>query len=302
MRATIIIITHNSAGVLGRCLDSLRETPSELVVVDNASADQSAGIARAAGAIVIANPENRGFAAAANQGARAAQSEYLLYLNPDTELLQKFDDLILALDRDPGASASAGLLVDLNGRPQTGFTLRRLPTFAALAFEVLLINRLWPSNPVNRRYRCLDRPLDDPGEAEQPPAACLMLRRSALDAVGGWDERFFPIWFEDVDLCARLRAAGYRILFCPSSRWRHQGGHSLDSISFAQRQLFWYRNLLGYVQKHMGSAAAPAMRILVFAGATARMFAMLFRPSGEWVSAKTWGAYWAVLRLALLGP
>lgn len=292
-----IVVSYNSAECLPACLDSLRGTGAEVIVVDNASADGSAAVARRHGARVIANAENRGFAAAANQGARAATAEFLLYLNPDAALQAGFADLVRTLVDDPQAAAAAGLLVDGSGRPQVGFSLRTLPGFAALAFEVLLVNRIWPNNPVNRRYRCLDLPLDRPCEAEQPAGACLLVRRQALEQVGYWDEGFHPLWFEDVDLCLRLRRAGFRILFCPACRCRHKGGHSLAAISFAQRQVFWYRNLLYYVQKHMGSAAALAMRIVVCAGATARLIASWGVGGGQ----RSWSAYWAVMKLALRG-
>ncbi len=297
MSVSVIIVTCNSAEYLRACLESLRSTGAEIIVVDNASTDNSAEVAQRHGARVIRNGENRGFAGAANQGARAAAGNCLLFLNPDTVLLGGFEELARALEENPGAGAAAGLLLDPAGRPQVGFNLRALPSFVTLAFEVLLLNRLWPGNPVNRRYRCLDAPLDRAGETEQPAGACLAVRRQALEEVGYWDEAFHPLWFEDVDLCQRLRRAGFAIRFCPAARWRHYGAHSLVRISFAQKQVFWYRSLLYYVRKHEGSAAALVMRMLVCAGATARMMATLLVPGGE----RIWSAYWAVMKAALTG-
>ncbi len=297
---SVIIITYNSAGHIATCLESLRDTGAEIIVVDNRSSDETVAVAMEGGARVIANRENRGFAAAANQGARAAAAaaRYVLFLNPDAVLEKGFEDLVRTIEAAPGAGAAAGLLVDGDGRPQVGFTVRALPGFAALAFEVLLVNRLWPANPVNRRYRCLRVPLDRTIDVEQPAGACLLVRREALEQIGGWDEVFYPLWFEDVDLCLRLRRAGFRILLCPASRWRHRGAHSLARISFAQKQFFWYRNLFCYVQKNMGSTAAPAMRALTCVGVSIRMFAALFAPGGT----RSWSAYWAVMKLALTGP
>ena len=294
----VVVVSYNSSKYLPLCLDSLRGVGVEIIVVDNASTDDSVAVARQHGVRVIANSENRGLAAAANQGARASAAEFLLFLNPDAVLLDGFADLLRAVIQEPQAGAVAGLLLDEAGRPQVGFNVRSLPSFVTLACEVLLLNRLWPRNPVNRRYRCLDVPLDRPGEIEQPAGACLLVRRRALEQVGYWDEHFYPLWFEDVDLCLRLRRSGYPILFCPTCRWRHHGEHSLDSISFARKQLFWYRNLLYYVRKHMGSAAALAMRLLVCAGAAARWMATLVVPSGQQRSS----TYWAVMKLALSRP
>lgn len=292
---SIIIITHNSAGDLPVCLQALAGLPAELIVVDNASADASVEIANRFGARVIANGENRGFAGAANQGAHAASGGYLLYLNPDAVLKEGFDHLVGALENDPGAAAASGLLLDPSGAPQIGFNVRRFPTFTSLAFEVLLFNRLWPGNPVNRRYRCLDVPLDRACEVEQPAGACLLVRRSVLEALGGWDERFFPVWFEDVDLCLRLHRAGRRIRFEPACRLGHRGAHSVSRLPFAEKQFFWYRNLVCFVRKHMGSRAALAMKFLVFAGASARLILSSVTPGRQ----ETWSAYRSVIRFAL---
>ena len=114
--------------------------------------------------------------------------------------------------------------MDPQNQVQAGFTLRRLPTPLVLAFEVLLINRLWPGNPANWHYRCYGFDYDEPGEVEQPAGAFLMFRRQVWEQLGGFDERFYPIWFEDVDFCKRIRDHGGRIYYDPRSRrqppWR----------------------------------------------------------------------------------
>lgn len=297
MPVSIIIIAYNSAAHLPACLDSLAGVDAEVMVIDNASSDGSAEAARRAGVRVIANAENRGFAGAANQGAGCTSGDYLLFLNPDAVLLEGFDALVASLEGDARAGAACGLLLDAAGRPQAGFNFRSFPTLGSLAFELLGINRAWPGNPINRRYRCLDVPLDRPAVVEQPPGACLLVRRSALERVGGWDERFHPVWFEDVDLCLRLRKAGFHARFAPESRWRHYGAHSVATISFVEKQFFWYRNLVGFVEKHFGSAAALAFRPLICAGATARWIGASVTPGGQY----SWDAYRAVMKAALKG-
>jgi GT2 family glycosyltransferase len=294
---SIIIIAYNSAGYLPGCLDSLAGTNAEILVIDNASSDGSAEVARSRGVRVIANSENRGFAGAANQGASNTSGDYLLFLNPDTVLLEGFDALAASLENDPQAGMACGLLLDDAGRPQTGFNFRAFPTFAALAFELLGINRLWPHNPVNRRYRCLDTQLDRPAVVEQPAGACLLVRRSALEEAGGWDESFHPVWFEDVDLCLRLSRAGFHARFEPASRWRHYGAHSVATISFAEKQFFWYRNLVCFAAKHLGSTAALALRPLICVGATARWMGACFSLGGRC----SWRAYRAVMFAAITG-
>jgi N-acetylglucosaminyl-diphospho-decaprenol L-rhamnosyltransferase len=164
-----VIVTRNSEEVIGPCLDALAKMAPQFmpVVVDNASTDDTLQRVRAhPGVRVIANRENRGFAAAVNQGVASClaaehvevtDADPILLLNPDVNLLTAVDTLA---DASAKYGLAAGKLVDMTGRAQAGFTIRRFPTAASLIFELFGINRLWRSNPVNRRYRYLDKNLD----------------------------------------------------------------------------------------------------------------------------------------------
>jgi len=242
------------------------------VVVDNASSDDTLSRVRSrAGVRLIANRGNRGFAAAVNQGVReAGQAQLLLLLNPDVRLATPLDDLIDAGRRH---GLAAGKLVGEDGRAQTGFALRRFPAPAALVLELFGINRLWPSNPVNRRYRYLDRDLDQPGPVEQPAGAFLMTRRDAWERLGGLDERFHPVWFEDVDFCRRAADAGYRIEYVPSVTARHAGGHSVRQVPRAYRAMYWCDSLLRYAVKHFAPLAYRGVCVAVIVSAVPRMVA-----------------------------
>jgi GT2 family glycosyltransferase len=256
----IIVVTYNSAALIGACLDSClaHEPGAELVVVDNASQDRTPEVVRSRPLVrLIANTENIGFAAAVNQGVRATTAPYILLLNPDARLLTSAQSM--AEECRKGAGAVGGKLANPDGSAQTGFALRRFPTAATLAFEALGINRLWPNNPLNRRYRCLDHDLDAPCEAEQPAGAFLMFRRDAWQAVGGFDQAFHPVWFEDVDFCKRLKDRGISIRYTPAAVACHVGGHSVKSLDWADRQGYWYGSLLRYAGKHF----RPAQRRLV---------------------------------------
>jgi N-acetylglucosaminyl-diphospho-decaprenol L-rhamnosyltransferase len=246
-----VIVTHNSADVIHSCMEALSKMGPEMtpIIVDNASSDETVDRVRSCGGVrLIANPENRGFAAAVNQGAREArESEFILLLNPDVELLTAVDQLTESARR---YGLAAGRLLDQAGRTQTGFTLRRFPTPAALICELFGINRLWPSNPVNRRYRCLDCDYDQPAMVEQPAGALLMVRRDVWEKLGGFDEQFYPVWFEDVDFCRRAVDAGYQIAYMPSVTARHEGGHSVGRILEGRRATYWCVSLLRYGAKH----------------------------------------------------
>jgi GT2 family glycosyltransferase len=283
-RVAIVIITYNSAAEIGRCLDalaSLSEAEAEIVVVDNASADNTPEevVARhSRGNIrLIANPENAGFAAALNQGVRASTAPLILSLNPDALLVRGLDAMAECLEQ-PGTGAVGGMLIGEDGAPQTGFMARNLPTPAALVFEVLGINRLWPANPVNWHYRCLGL---NPGLGldpmkvslvDQPAGAFLMFSRAAWETVGGFDERFRPIWFEDVDFCARIKAAGFRIFYHPAAVAIHTGSHSIGPLPLENRERYWYGSLLKYAAKHYRSTAFRTICLAVAAGAFVRAF------------------------------
>jgi len=287
-----VVVTYNSELEIDNCLKSL-ENVAEIVVVDNGSADRTCEIAagRRAQVRLIANSENRGFAGAANQGVEATTSPLLLFLNPDAAVVSGLEALVRQFE-DPRVGAATGRLVDVAGRIQLGFNIRSFPTPASLACELLLINRLWPANPVNRRYRCLDMDYCRSQNVEQPAGAFLMVRREALRQVGGWDERFFPLWFEDVDLCRRIARAGYRIQYEPLCVARHRGAHSLASIPAGQRRLYWYGSLLSYSNKHFSPPARAAVRLSVLLGASLRMLASLARGCER-------QSYETVIRMAL---
>jgi GT2 family glycosyltransferase len=240
------------------------------VVVDNASSDDTVERVRArTGVRLIANRDNRGFAAAANQGVReVGEAEFLLLLNPDACLATPLNDLIEASRRH---GLAAGKLVGQDGRAQRGFTLRRFPTPATLVFELLGLNRMWPRNPVNRRYRYLDRDLNQPGPVEQPAGAFLMVRRDVWERLGGLDEQFYPVWFEDVDFCRRAADARYRIECVPSVTARHVGGHSIGQVPRQYRAMYWCDSLLKYAVKHFRPVAYRGVCAAVIVGAVPRM-------------------------------
>jgi len=266
----IVIVTYNSAGDIGPCLDAALATGAEVVVVDNGSYDETLSQIRARNATLITNPENRGFAAAVNQGTRAIRAEYVLLLNPDAVLQSGLDALRDACSA-PGIGAVGGKLLDTHRKVQVGFNVRRLPTPLVLALEILLVNRIWPRNPANWHYRCYDFAYDKPAEVEQPAGAFLMFRRKVWEELGGFDERFYPIWFEDVDFCKRLRDHGYRVYYEPRAVAVHRGGHSIQKILLEERQLYWYRSLLKYGFKHFPWGVTQALCLAVMIGSCLRM-------------------------------
>ena len=269
---TIVIVTYNSAGHIERCVESCGALP--VIVVDNASADDTLDrVRRYATVHLIANRENVGFAKGVNQAVAAAHSPFLLLLNPDVELETPVDALVEACSR-PGAGIAAGLLRDSHGGIQAG-SARRFPTAATLAAEVLGLNRIFPRNRWNRAYRYLDRNLLEGGEVDQPAGAFLLFRRDLWARLEGFDERFSPVWFEDVDFCKRAKDCGYRAVLVPGVHAKHEGGHSIATLDWECRERYWYVSLLKYASKHftpwqrrkVGAAVVPGSLIRAMIGA-----------------------------------
>jgi N-acetylglucosaminyl-diphospho-decaprenol L-rhamnosyltransferase len=250
MRLAALVITHNSEACVRACLEScLRHAdafPEGILVIDNASTDSTcSAVAEFPDVRLVENPVNCGFAGAVNQGLRAlARADAVLVLNPDVELASSPAALAEALEAHPRAGAAGGLLLDSGGAPQRGFLLRRLPTPASLCFEALGLNRLWPSNPVNR---------------------------SAWAAVSGFDESFHPVWFEDVDFVCRLLDAGWGAVYTPAFRARHLGGHSVLQMDWEQRQRNWYSGLIRYVSKHFQTPGRILVCLSIVVGTLPRV-------------------------------
>lgn len=272
-RVAIVIVTYNSGAEIGGCLDALAGarlgSGAEILVVDNASTDNTRDEVVARGVRLIANPANTGFAAAVNQGVRETSAPLVLLLNPDASLVRGLDTMAACFDR-PETGAVGGMLIGEDGAPQTGFMARNLPTPAVLLLEVLGINRLWPHNPVNWHYRCLGLDRGSVSLVGQPAGAFLMFSRAVWETVGGFDERFWPIWFEDVDFCARIKTAGFLSYFHPECVAKHAGSHSIRGLLFEKRERYWYGSLLGYAAKHYRSSVFVTICLAVAVGAVFR--------------------------------
>lgn len=302
---SILIVTWNSERWIGRCLRAIPAACEglsyEVIVHDNASSDDTVGVVRGAPKTsIIAAPVNAGFAAATNRAAAESRGPFLFFLNPDCELAPRSISLLVDFLREhPNAAVAAPLLADERGSSQREFQLRRFPTLWSFAAEILAIEKLLPSNSITAKYRCRDLDLTRPQPVEQPAAAAMMLRRDAFDAVGPLDERFWPAWFEDVDYCRRLAAAGREIWVVPAAQARHAGGASLQSVPFARFVDLWYANLWRYARKWFGRGEVEALRWIIIAGMILRLPAaaagVAHPEAGRWNAMR---AYAAVLRRA----
>ncbi|HVF10066.1 MAG TPA: glycosyltransferase family 2 protein [Abditibacteriaceae bacterium] len=260
---SVLIVNWNTRELLRACLFSLRATcravAHEVVVVDNASQDDAAALVRAEFPEVrlIANTRNAGYAAANNQAFAIARGAFIWLLNPDTEVhpsaLQHLIDFLLE-DARRGAVASA--LIDARtGRPQ--FSCRTFPTPAALWVEAAGLAKCYPRSRRFGFYRMGWWRYHDTRQVEQPMASSLLLRRAAIEDAGGLFDEQFPIFFNDVDLCWRLRAAGWQIWYLPDSTVLHHGGGSTHQV-WPEMIRESHRGLRRFYEKHYrGVLRAP---------------------------------------------
>ncbi|MCA8980534.1 MAG: glycosyltransferase family 2 protein [Planctomycetes bacterium] len=265
MKLSVVITSWNTRALLRRCLDSVAAATdgldAEVIVVDNGSADGSAELVamRYPSVVLLRNAENLGYAIATNQGARAARGEYLLLLNSDTELDRSaLDALIGWLDQRGDYAGAAPRLLESDGSVQRAcmrFPRRR----TAFAFGTPL-ERARPRSRELDRYYARDFDYERDGDVEQPPAACLLLRRSAWDELGGMDESLW-LFFNDVDLCARLAEGGGRLRFIASATVRHVGGASTARFTDFVPQ--WQGDRLRYYRKYFGAAGVACVKLAV---------------------------------------
>lgn len=200
---TVILVAYNSAGVLAQAIASVPEG-APVIVVDNASSDASVTCAREHGATVIEAGANLGFGPGCNLGAEAAETPFLLFLNPDARLLPDTLPTLLATAAEhPRAAAFGPLILDADGVPETPRARTLLDDGPAMMDSV----------PTTTRSVAF------------LSGACLLVRRDAFEHIGGFDPAIF-LYLEDDDLCLRLRNAGHDLLLVPAARVRHDQGTS----------------------------------------------------------------------------
>lgn len=292
---SILIVTWNSERWIERCLRSIGAACDgiayEVLVYDNASTD--ATLNRISDNVhVIRSSANDGFAAGTNRALAQSTGRFVFFLNPDCELSPNALTLLINfLDQNPHVAAATPLLEDELGDSQREFQLRRLPTLGSLAAEVLLADKLFPHNKTTARYRYRDADLTHPIRVEQPAAAAFLIRREVFDEIGPLDERFEPAWFEDVDYCRRLAAAGKEIFAVPAARARHFGGASLEHVGLGRFTDVWYRNMWLYARKWFTPGESEALRWMIITGMLLRCVASLAgfaNGNGRWPSMRAY--------------
>ena len=275
----VIVVSYNTRDLTLQAVASARKATDGLdarvIVADNGSADGTVGAVRAAypEVTVLENPDNPGYGAAINRAASAQRSTHLCAMNADVVLepgsllkLRRF----LAMNRSCGLVGPA--LAYPDGKPQR--SAKRFPTLGLALGEVLALHALAPGNRWVRRFYYEDQDLTRDAEVDTVSGSVMMLRAEAFETVRGFDEEF-RMYFEETDLCRRLRDGGHSVAFCPGARAVHRHGASTRQTSV--RQVEYYVSYVRYFRKHHSRAAAAILRAAVVLGALSRMAALVFK-------------------------
>ena len=232
-QVSVIIVNYNCGKFLKDCLvsvlNNLKNIEYEVIVSDNGSTDGSVeGIRKEFPVVrVLENGRNVGFAAANNRAAKAARGEYLFLLNPDTVILDRdFAKIVRFMDSHKDAGAAGPLVLNTDGTMQRQCK-RGWPTFRNSFFYYSGLWKLFPRSrtwkKISGGYFCLDKPDDAVCEVDQLSGAAMLVRRYTWEALGGMDERYTMYW-DDTDLCFRIKSQGAKIYYVPLSQITHYGG------------------------------------------------------------------------------
>jgi N-acetylglucosaminyl-diphospho-decaprenol L-rhamnosyltransferase len=268
----VVVVSYNSRDTLRRCVEPLADDPRvQVIVVDNASPDDALDTIADLDVRIVAAQRNGGFSAGCNLGIAAGGAPYVLLLNPDAQLeTGALTHLLAAMVTDGDAALAAPLILEDDGSPAP--SQRRFPRLRSSVAQALFLHRLLPG---------LDELVHDPAAYAQPgtpewvSGACMLIRRSVLERLGGMDERFF-LYCEDTDLCRRIWDAGLRVRFEPAARARHVGGvsgsrSSLRAVLAASR--------VAYARKHGTRLGAAAEALAIALGEGLHALAKLHRPA-----------------------
>ena len=254
MDLSIVIVSWNVRKLLKKCLESIFKNQGDLklavIVVDNASSDGTTEMVKNEfpQVALIANQTNLGFAAANNEGIKESQGDYILILNPDTEILKDTLPKTLAFARNlprPGIVGVRHLNPDLTLQP----SVRRFPTFWPLFLTASKLTKIFPQLPALNYYLAKDFAYEKKQIVDQVAGSFMLLARPLLEQIGLFDENFF-LWFEEVDLCRRAKTAGWPVWYLAETAIIHHGGQSFGQQLTLKKQKMFFQSAWRYLKKH----------------------------------------------------
>jgi GT2 family glycosyltransferase len=225
---SVIIVTWNNRDTINRCLDAAlgADVSTEIVVIDNASQDGTADYVASCYPFVmlLRNSENRGFAAANNQGIACARGRFILILNPDAFLHKgTLEFLVRYLDTHHNVAVVGPQLLNEDGSVQS--SRRRAPTRWTGFYESTQLQQWFGENALTRRYYVADRSDYEQQEIDWITGACMLVRATAIAQAGSFDPGFH-MYSEELEWCLRFKRYGWHIVYVPNVQVTHLLGHS----------------------------------------------------------------------------
>jgi len=265
---SVVIVNWNTRDILRNCLKSIYEQTGdvalEVIVIDNASSDGSAEMVRKnfPKVSLIENSENRGFAAANNQGITIAKGRYVLLLNSDTIILDNAIDKTLSFaDAHPEAGV-VGCQVWENSET-IQMTCFRFPSVFNLFLSAFWLNKIFKHNRILGREWMLWWGRDSEREVDVISGSFMFVRRKAIDEAGLMDEDYF-LYYEETDWCYRFANAGWKILFWPGAKILHwHGGRNSSKQEALKMFVQFQKSLLIFFRKHYGWLNCITARLLL---------------------------------------
>lgn len=222
----VVVVAYNSRDDLRGSLHGLLGHDwVHPIVVDNASPDRSYEVVEGMpGVRVLRMPRNGGFSYGCNAGWRAGSSPYVLFLNPDASIAPAdLERLAGALAADERVGVAGPRILHEDG--SLDYSIRRFPSLRSTYAQALFLHRLLPKAPWTDELVRDEEHYRRRGTVDWLSGACLLVRRTVLEQIGGFDEGFF-LYGEDIDICRRVTDAGFAVLFEPDAVCRHAGGSS----------------------------------------------------------------------------
>lgn len=276
---SVAVVSFNTRELTLQCLASAEKATAGLgailTVVDNGSTD---GTIEAIQRVhprwrVLSAPDNPGYGTALNRAFARSSAKYCLALNSDVLIdPAAVRALYVYLDGHPSCGLAAPTLVYPDGRPQP--TAKRIQSLPFAVGEVLEFHAMAPANRWVRRFYYFDYELSKPQDVESVTGAVLMISGRAYRQIGGFDEGF-RLYFEESDLCARLRKAGYAVAFVPEARAVHV--HGASSVQTTMRQVEYYVSYVRFFGKHHGQTAARALAAAVVVRTFIQMVGLILK-------------------------
>ena len=254
MDLSIVIVSWKTKNFIQKCLASIfreaRNLKFEVFVIDNNSGDGTVEMVKNDFPQVklIANTKNLGFAKACNQAMRQAIGDFVLLLNPDTEITNNaLEKLVTFMMENPEAGVVGCKLLNPDNSHQ--LSVRRFPTFCSHFLMMLKIHNFLPEIKSIKNYYWLDFDYNKTQKVDQVMGAAFMIRTAVLKKVGFLDQKFF-LWYEEIDFCKRIKKAGWQVYYFPDAQIKHQKGESFKQQLPLKKQVILNKSILHYFNKH----------------------------------------------------